>query len=385
VIDLDQQATTPLAPEARAAMLEWLGERDANPHSAHRAGRAAKAAIEAARAEVAAVLGVAAGTILFTSGATEANNLALKGLFGAGAGAGVGGALITFGTEHSCILETARALAKGGVPVRILPVLPDGMPDMEAYARALKAERVALVSAMRVNNEIGSIWPIAAMAEAAHAVGARFHCDAAQAFGKVPCDLAGDLGGADMVSLSAHKIHGPKGVGALMVAEDLTLEPLFHGGGQERFRSGTQSPALVAGFGAAARLARGRMDEDRDHARHLSAIALDTLAEGGVAFAVNGPPPLSGARIATNLSLRFPGAPAARLLPKLRDVVLSSGAACSSGAGRPSHVLAALGLARDAVGETVRVGFGRYTSEEEVERAFQRLAVEVAALQKGAR
>jgi cysteine desulfurase len=381
VIDLDQQATTPLAPEARAAMLPWLGGNDANPHSAHRAGRAANAAIEAARAEVAALLGVAAETVLFTSGATEANNLALKGFFGAGAE----GSLITFATEHSCILEAARALARMGVRLSILPVLADGMPDMPAYRAALAAERVALVSAMRVNNEVGSIWPIAQMAAAAHAAGARFHCDAAQGFGKLPCDVAADLGGADMVSLSGHKIYGPKGVGALMVAEGVVLEPLFHGGGQERFRSGTQSPALVAGLGAAARLARGRMAEDAAHAEALTRLALGILGQSGVRFSVNGPAPLSGARIATNLSLSFPGVPSARLIPRLPDIALSSGAACSSGAGRPSHVLAALGLPRAAVGETVRVGWGRYSMADDVAAAFERLVAEVAALQyKGA-
>ncbi len=372
MIDLDGQATTPLAPEALAAMLPFLEQNHANPHSAHRAGRAAKAALEAARAEIAAVLGAAPDAVILTSGATEANNLALKGFF---AGAGEGrGRLLTFATEHSCVLETANALARRGVPVTILPVRSDGMPDLAAYRRALAAGDVALVSAMRVNNEIGSIWPIADMAREARAHGARLHCDAAQAFGKLPCDLVFDLGDAALVSISAHKIHGPKGIGALVAAADVALEPLLHGGRQERFRSGTQSPALAAGFGAAARLARTGMAAHAGHARALMAIALAALRDSGVRFRINGPDPEGPDRIPTNLSVTFPGVAATRLIARLPDILMSSGAACSSGAGRPSHVLAALGLPRDRVAETLRLGWTRHTTAAELEQAFSAVA-----------
>lgn len=377
MIDLDQQATTPLAPEALEAMLPYLSDHHANPHSAHAAGRRARAAVEAARAEVAGLCGADPDSVIFTSGATEANNLALKGLFGAGRG----GRLLTFATEHSCVLEAARALAREGVPLTVLPVLPDGMPDLSAYRAALGKGDVALVSAMRVNNEVGSIWPIASMAEAAHEAGALFHCDAAQAFGKIGCRVSEDLGGADLVSLSAHKAHGPKGVGALIARAGLELRPLLDGGGQERFRSGTQSPALAAGFGAAARLARGRMEEDKVHAARLMTLALALLGEAGVTFRVNGPRPGSPDRIGTNLSLTFPGVTATRLISGLREVMISSGSACSSGAGRPSHVLPALGLSRADVAATIRVGWGRFTRADEIEAGFTAIAKSVLRVQ----
>lgn len=383
MIDLDGQATTPLAPEAFAAMRPFLETNHANPHSAHRAGRAAKAALEAARADIAAVLGVAPEAVILTSGATEANNLALKGFFAA-PGA-TRGRLVTFATEHSCVLEAARALARGGLPVSILPVRPDGMPDMDSFHAALAGGDVALVSAMRVNNEIGSIWPIAAMARAAAAHGAQFHCDAAQAFGKVPCRLAEDLGGAALVSISAHKIHGPKGIGALVVAPDVALEPLLHGGGQERFRSGTQSPALAAGFGTAARLARDGMAAHAVHARRLMDLALDCLESSGASFTINGPDPRGPDRIPTNLSVTFPGVAATRLIARLPHILMSSGAACSSGAGRPSHVLAALGLPRATVVETVRLGWTRMMREEELGRAFSAVAKAARDMQIPAR
>ncbi|MCS6986163.1 MAG: cysteine desulfurase [Sphingomonadaceae bacterium] len=381
MIDLDQQATTPLAPDALAAMLPWLRQGHWNPHSAHAGGRQARAAVEAARARIAQVLATDPARVVFTSGATEANNLALKGFFGAGAR----GRLLTFATEHSCVLEAARALARDGVDVTILAVRPDGLPDLDRYAAELARGDVALVSAMRVNNEVGAIWPVAAMAQAAHRAGARFHTDAAQAFGKIGCRLIEDLGDADLVSVSAHKIYGPKGVGALVVAPDLKLRPLLDGGGQERFRSGTQSPALAAGFGAAATLAMQRLEADQAHARALQARALELLRASGVAFEVNGPPPDGPDRLPTNLSLRFPGVPATRLIPQLRDVLVSSGAACSSGAGRPSHVLAALGLSREAVAETIRVGFGRYTTPDEIDRGFSAIAKTVMRMQSAAR
>ncbi|WP_235945240.1 cysteine desulfurase family protein [Thermaurantiacus tibetensis] len=378
LIDLDGQATTPLAAEALAAMRPFLETNHANPHSAHRAARAARAALEAARAEIAALLDVPPAHVILTSGATEANNLALKGYF---LGGEAQGGLLTFATEHSCVLETARALARRGVAVTILPVTPEGMPDMAAYRAALAAGGVALVSAMRVNNEVGAIWPTAALAALAHAHGARFHCDAAQAFGKLPCAVGADLGGADMVSLSAHKIHGPKGIGALVVAPDVTLEPLFHGGGQERFRSGTQSPALAAGFGAAARLAREGMAAHAAHARALMALALETLAAAGVRYRINGPDPEGPERIPTNLSVTFPGVPAARLIAAVPGVLFSSGAACSSGAGRPSHVLAALGLDRTAVAQTVRLGWTRETGADDLSAAISAVAKAAARMQ----
>lgn len=351
IIDLDAQATTPLAPEALEAMLPWLERQHWNPHSAHRGGRMAKAAVEAARIEVTALLGQAPEGIVFTSGATEANNLALKGTLELAPKSR--NRLITFATEHSCVLESARHLGRRGVPVTILPVLPDGMPDLAAYDQALGAD-VALVSAMRVNNEVGSIWPTAALAGMARAHGALFHADAAQAFGKVDCTGLG----ADLISLSAHKMHGPKGIGALWVRPGVVLAPQQDGGGQESgLRSGTLAPALCAGFGAAARRARQHMAADEAHVRTLLSEALRALAT--IPHHINGPDPLSDQRWPGNLSVTLPGVDANRLIAKLPALALSSGAACSSGANRSSHVLAALGLAPAQIRQTLRLGWNR--------------------------
>ncbi len=355
MIDFDAQATSVLAPEALEAMLPWLAGGHWNPHSAHRGGRQAKAALEAARVRVAALLGGAPEGLIFTSGATEANNLALKGLVRPGR-------LLTFATEHSCVLAAAR---HSGRAVTVLPVRADGMPDMAAFRAALAAGDVAMLSAMRVNNEIGSIWPVAALAAEAKAAGALVHCDAAQGFGKLDCRLDGALAGVDLVSLSAHKMHGPKGIGALWVRPGVELRPLLDGGGQEAgVRSGTQSPALAAGFGAAAQLAAGAMAARRAAAESLMRIALDKLS--ALPHRVHGPAPLGPDRWPGNLSLLVEGVDSARLLAALPAVALSSGAACSSGAGRPSHVLAALGLPAAAVRATVRLGWGSYLTAREM-------------------
>ncbi|MFN3370933.1 MAG: cysteine desulfurase family protein [Sphingomonadaceae bacterium] len=368
--DLDAQATSPLLPAAFAAMRPLLEGQHWNPHSAHRGGRIAKAALEAARAQVAARLGLGGGRLLFTSGATEANNLALKGALEARPGR-----LVTFATEHSCVLEAARHLDRRGVPVTILPVGADGMPDLAAYRAALGPD-VALVSAMAINNEIGSRWPIAELAEAAQAVGALVHCDAAQAFGKV--ELGGC--GADLVSLSAHKMHGPKGIGALWVRDGVALAPLLDGGGQEGgVRSGTQSPALAAGFGAAAAAADPATAQA--HCRHLMAIALDALAR--VPHRVNGPGPLGPDRWPGNLSVTFPGVDAGRLVARLPHLALASGAACSSGSGRPSHVLAAIGVPPALARQTLRLGWHGLTDEAGFRAALSDLVA--AALELGAR
>jgi cysteine desulfurase len=367
--DLDAQATTPLAPEVLAAMLPWLERQHWNPHSAHRGGRAAKAALEAARVEVAALLGETPEALLFTSGATEANNLALKGALERRPGR-----LVTFATEHSCILETARHLERNGTPVTLLPVLANGLPDLAAYTAALGPD-VALVSAMAVNNEIGSLWPVARLASLAHAHGALFHTDAAQAAGKI--DLAAT--GADLVSLSAHKLNGPKGIGALWVRPGTALAPLLDGGGQEGgLRSGTQSPALCAGFGAAARRARAAQAANEAHCRRLMEIALDALAS--VPHVINGPDPRGPDRWPGNLSVTFPQVDAGRLIARLPHLALSSGAACSSGSGRPSHVLAALGLPALAARQTLRLGWTGDTDQGKFTAAMHDIAAAALSL-----
>lgn len=355
-IYLDYQATTPVAPEAAAAMRPWLEENFANPHSPHRPGREAAAAIEVARAQVLTALGPAAGAgrLHFTSGATEAANWALKG---SGAKR-----IVTLATEHACVLDTVEWLVGQGHDVEILPVGADGLVDLDRV-EARVTPGTGLVAAMLVNNEIGAIQPIAEVARIARANGALFLCDAVQGFGRVPLPLEA----CDLVALSAHKIHGPKGIGALWVRDGVALEPLLHGGGQEGgVRSGTLSPMLCAGFGAAAAVAANRMEIDADHVFQLFGRANNRL--GG--WVVNGP---LDYRYFGNLNIRRDGLDVARLMSDLRDIAFSAGSACASGSGRPSHVLRAIGLSEAQARSSIRLGFGRYTTGEQLEDAIERI------------
>ncbi len=346
---LDYAATTPVDPAVAAAMTPWLAERFGNPASPHRYGYDAAAAVAVARGQVAALLGLAAETVAFTGGATEAVNWALKGvMLGAAPGRR---RLVTVATEHSCVLESARWLESVGCGLTVLPVRRDGSLDLAGLDAALGND-VALVSAMLVNNETGVIHPVAEIAARAHAAGALMHCDAAQGFGKVACDALG----ADLVSLSAHKLYGPKGVGALYRRPGVTLVPLLHGGGQEDGRSGTLSPALCVGFGAAAALADARMAAD---AAHVAGLAERLVAGLGPDWRVNG----AGApRWPGILSLSHRAVDATRLLAAARDVALSTGSACST--GRPSHVLAAMGQS-----DALRLSFGRFTTAAGIDTA----------------
>ncbi|HVQ07821.1 MAG TPA: cysteine desulfurase family protein [Allosphingosinicella sp.] len=369
---LDYQATTPLAPEALAAMRPWLEDKFANPHSSHKFGREAAAAVEVARAQILdALMGTRTflppggqkgtcppGKLYFTSGATEAANWALKGIGRR--------RIVTLATEHACVLDTLEWLSTRGHDIEIVPVGTDGLVDLDRL-RAAVGDETGLVAAMVVNNEIGVIQPIAEIARIAHEGGALFFCDAVQGFGRVP--IPSDA--CDMIALSAHKIHGPKGVGALWVRDDLKLEPLLHGGGQEGgLRSGTLSPALCAGFGAAAALLG---PDDHEHVERLWSIARPSMRD----WTLNGS---EGRRYRGNLNLRRAGIDAARLISEVREVAFSAGSACASGSGRPSHVLAALGLDRQAAASSIRLGFGRYTKEEELGAALA-LVNEAAARQ----
>jgi cysteine desulfurase len=359
MIYLDHQATTPLAPEALAAMLPYLEGRFGNPHSAHRFGYAADAGVAAARAQLASLLNTTPETIVFTSGATEAANLALKGAMQASGRR----RLVTVATEHSCVLESARWLERIGVALTVLPVGAEGLLDPAVLAAAMDDD-VALVAVMAVNNEIGVVQPVTEFAAVARRHGALMFCDAAQAAGKIPLDPA-QLG-IDMMALSAHKFCGPKGVGALWMRPGTHLAPQQHGGGQEGpgLRSGTLSPALCAGFGAAASVAAERMARDAVHVRRLWDVALAVI---DVPHRLNGS---QTARWHGNLSLTFPGIDGARLLADLRSVAVSSGAACAEAQGRPSHVLAALGLSATDARATLRIGWGRTTTEDEVTRGI---------------
>ncbi len=352
---LDYQATTPLAPEAFEAMVPLLRDHYGNPHSAHRVGRQAAAVVEVARDDVSAALGVAGGRLVFTSGATEALNIAI---IGAARRAETGRRkIVTVSTEHAAVRDTVEALTSQEFEAVFLPVGPDGLADPGLAAEAID-ERTALVAVMLVNNEIGVIQPVDMLAGLAHAAGALFLCDAVQGFGRAPLTAS-----ADMIAISAHKVHGPKGIGGLWIRDGLDLPPLIHGGGQEGgLRSGTLSPALCAGFGAAARLLDTHMKDDATHVETLWNAALTLFPD----WTVNGS---LTQRYHGNLNIRRAGLDGARLLSECRTVSFSLGSACASGSGRPSHVLQALGLSQKEAGGSVRIGFGRYTTLEELERA----------------
>jgi len=368
MIYLDYQATTPVAPEVFEAMQPWIAERFANPHSPSRWGREADAAIAIARGQVERAIGLVGGGVAFTSGATEALNWALKGI-AERAPAGRR-RIVTLATEHAAVLDTCEWLAGRGLEVTRLGVTSAGLVDPDELRAALD-ERVLLVSVMLVNNEIGAIQPIADIARAAHAVGALMLCDAVQALGRVAIP-----DGPDLIAVSSHKIHGPKGIGALWMRDGVAPEPLIHGGGQERgLRSGTLSPALCVGFGAAARLASERRDPDHVHAERLWDSALDALGHG---WTVNGS---MEQRYRGNLNIRREGLDSARLLSELRDIAFSLGSACASGSGRPSHVLRALGLSDPEARSSIRLGFGRYTNEDELTHACRRIDAAARAQQ----
>ena len=357
VIYLDYQATTPIAPEAWEAMRPYLEEKFGNPHSVHRPGREAKAAVELARERLAAMIG-GDGRLIFTSGATEALNLALKGSFARASSSRR--RIVTVATEHAAVLDSVAWLAGTGADVIVLPVGADGLVDLDRVRQAVNDE-TALLAVMLVNNEIGVVQPIAELGGIARAQGALFLCDAVQGFGRIP--LATDA--CDMVAISAHKIHGPKGVGALWLRNGIAVEPQIHGGGQEGgVRSGTLAPALCAGFGAAAGLMQERASHDADHVERLWTKALAVLGDD---WTVNGS---TVQRYRGNLNVRRKGLDGGRLMSDLRDVALSAGSACASGSGRPSHVLKAIGLDDADARASLRIGFGRYTTFEEVERGM---------------
>jgi cysteine desulfurase len=363
---LDYQATTPVAPEVAAAMQPWIDEKFGNPHSPHRMGREAAAAIEVARERVAEAFGAAAGAgrLHFTSGATEAANWALK----CGAARLPEGRrrILTLATEHACVLDTVRWLGTQGHEIDILPVGADGLVELDLVADRIDG-RTGLVAAMLVNNEIGVVQPVAEIGRLARERGALFFCDAVQGLGRVALPLEA----CDLVAVSAHKVHGPKGVGALWIREGVAIDPLLHGGGQEGgVRSGTLSPALCVGFGEAARLLGQRSGADRDHVEGLWRMARGLMKD----WIPNGS---ETARYRGNLNIRRDGVDAARLISEVRQVAFSAGSACASGSGRPSHVLAALGLGERQARSSIRLGFGRYTGEAELEAALG-LIVEAA-------
>ncbi len=357
-IYLDHQATTPLAPEALEAMLPWLAGPEsmgfANPHSMHRAGRAAAAAVEVAREQVAGLL-PKGGRVIFTSGATEAVNQAIRSV--------PRGKIAYSAIEHSAVVNAALST---GAECQVLPVSAEGLVDPEVAF----AEGTGLVAVMQVNNEIGTIQPVERLAKRTHEADALFLCDAVQGAGKIAPPE-----NADLIAITAHKLYGPKGIGALWVRDGVKVGELIHGGGQEGgLRSGTLSPALCAGFGAAAALAKKRMEQDFQHVSGLASLARSILHR----WTLNGS---ETARWPGNLNLRLDGLNFPRLLSDCRDIAFSAGSACGSGTGAPSRVLSAIGLEAKEARNSIRLGFGRYTTREEVEEACH--ALEAAAKVQG--
>ena len=373
-IYLDCHATTPVDPRVLAAMRPWWEENFANPGSVeHAMGRAAEEAVEQARRHIAELIGADAKEIILTSGATEANNLAIKGAarFAARQGS-ERRRIVTVATEHKCVLESVKALAEEGFEPVVLPVDANGLLDLDTL-RAAVDETVLLVSVMAVNNEIGVIQDLAAIGAIAKQAGALFHTDAAQAAGRIPLDV-GEIQ-ADLMSLSAHKIYGPKGIGALYVRRRprVRLVPLLSGGGQERgLRSGTLPAPLVVGFGEAARIAaiEGMLDAGRIGGQRDRFLAALQAAVPGLAL--NAP---DAPRVTGNLNIAFPGGVSAQaIMAAAPSVCVSTGSACSSAEIEPSYVLNAIGLDPARARATLRIGIGRFTSPADVDRAAAMLA-----------
>ena len=372
-IYLDNQATTPCDPRVVQAMLPFFTEHFGNPHSAeHAMGRYAEEAVEEARAHVAALIGADAREIVLTSGATESNNIAIKGLARFAARQGdPRRRIVTAATEHKCVLEAVADLAAEGFEPVVLPVRPDGLLDPEAVREALRVPTL-LLSVMAVNNETGVVQDIAALAALAHGAGALFHTDAAQAAGKIPLDV--EAMSIDLLSISGHKLYGPKGVGALFVRRRprVRLLPLFSGGGQERgLRSGTLPAPLIVGLGEACRIARAEMGQDHARIAGLRDRLMGALGEAIPGIHLNADP---DRRIPGNLNLTFPAATAQAMLAAMPELCVSTGSACSSAEVEPSYVLKALGLSDDAAARTLRIGIGRFTSPAEIDAAVAMLA-----------
>lgn len=370
-IYLDHNATTPLDPDVLQAMLPALRDWHGNPSSLHAFGQQARAALDDARGSVAGLVGAQPSDVVFTGSGTEADNLAVAGLLRA-APAGRD-TLVCSAIEHHAILHSARALAAEGVPVRMVRALPDGRVDLTALAGGLD-QRTALVAVMLANNETGVLQPLAEVVSLARACGARVHCDAVQGAGRVPLDFPAL--GVDTLALSAHKLYGPKGVGALIVRRGTPMKALLHGGAQERNRrAGTENVAGIVGFGRAADLAGERLASDMPRIAALR----DELERRLLAIPdseVNGTAP----RVANTTNLSFAGIDAESLLMALdlAGLAVSTGAACAAGAIEPSHVLRGMGLPMPRVQASLRFSLGRGTTENEVARAADLVSDAVA-------
>ena len=369
-IYLDYSATTPVDPRVAEKMIPWLTEQFGNPASrSHGYGWEAEEAVENARVEVAKLVNCDAKEIVWTSGATESDNLAIKGA--AHFYKTKGKHLITMKTEHKAVLDTMRELEREGFDVTYMDPEPDGLLDLEKFKAAIRPDTI-VVSIMMVNNEIGVIQPIAEIGEITRAKGIIFHVDAAQATGKVAIDL--EKLKVDLMSFSAHKTYGPKGIGALYVRRKprVRLEAQIHGGGHERgLRSGTLPTPLCVGLGRAAAIAGAEMGDEAERLRRLRDRLLTNLARRVPGMRLNGD---AEHRLPGSLNLSFPGISAQALIEASPSIAISTGSACTSAAVEPSFVLRALGLSDTLANASIRIGLGRFTTTAEADFAADALA-----------
>ncbi len=378
-IYLDYQATTPTDPRVVEEMLPYFTTKFGNPHSrSHSFGWEAEQGVEHAREQVAALIGANEKEVIFTSGATESNNLAIKGV--ARFYKDKRNEIVTVVTEHKCVLDACRHLQEEeGFKVTYLAVQQNGIVDLEHLRQAV-TDKTALVSVMAVNNEIGVIQPLKEIAAIAHEKGAFFHTDAAQAAGKIPLDVE-DMH-IDLMSISAHKMYGPKGVGALYVRRKprVRLHALIHGGGQERgMRSGTLPTPLIVGFGKAAEIARLEMAKDNERIRMLSDRLFNGINNELKDVVLNGD---RAQRIPGNLNLSFSYVEGESLMMGIRDIAVSSGSACTSASLEPSYVLRALGVEEEMAHTSIRLGIGRFTTEAEIDYTVETVVKHVKKLRE---
>jgi cysteine desulfurase len=381
-IYLDAHATTPCDPRVVSAMLPFFSEEYGNAASRHHAwGWAAREASEHAREQVAVLVGAGVRDVVFTSGATESNNLAIKGV--AEANADRGRHIVTVTTEHRAVLDPCAALEPRGFRVTKLPVGHDGLIDLAELERAMAPDTI-LVSVMAANNEIGVVQPIAAVGALCEKHGVLFHTDASQAVGKIPIDV-GRMA-IHLMSWTAHKMYGPKGIGALYVRRKnprVAIQPQVHGGGHERgLRSGTLNVPAVVGFGAASALARDEMETEGTRLAALRDRLRAGLEAAIPGLTVNGS---TNSRLPHNLHVSIPGVEGSHLFLALDDIAVSPGAACSTASAEPSHVLAALGVDPDLARSSIRFGLTRFTTAEEIDYVVRRLTALVPQLMVGSR
>lgn len=378
-IYLDHHATTPVDPQVLEAMLPYFTEHFGNPSSvSHAYGWEAEAGVKQAREMIAQAINASPEEIIFTSGATEANNLAIKGV--AEAYFSQGQHIITVATEHRAVLDPCQYLESLGFEVTYLPVGEDGLIDLETLKETIREDTI-LVSVMAANNEIGVLQPLADIGEICRERGVLFHTDAAQAIAKIPLDVEGMK--IDLMSLTAHKLYGPKGVGALYVRRrqpKVRLASQIQGGGQERnFRSGTLYPPQIVGFGKAVELGLAEMDAEGERQSKLRDRAWEALSQLEGIY-LNGHPTQ---RLPGNLNISVAGVDGTALILGLQPVIaVSSGSACSSQSTAPSHVITALGRGKALANASIRLGMGRFTTEEEIDRAIAHTKTTIESLRK---